>query len=174
MNYISTKLFQHFASAYRNHNSKSDCYMLHGYSRDVYVEFGATVLDKQGFVVDFGALKEVKRWLNKNFDHVTVLQADDPLVGNFKMLEKNGALKLTLVPTVSAEGWACYIAKFIDNYVQEQTDNRAYVLSVDVRENSKNSGKYINRTNDGEVIDSFAFSDLIELVSDMQGLNSHE
>ena len=141
--------------------------MLHGYCRDVYIEFGATTLDKQGFVVDFGCLKEVKRWLEYNFDHTTVLQADDPLVNDFLEKQADGLLKLTLLPTVSCEGWAVYIAKYIDNFIKNVTDNRAYVISVDVRENSKNSGKYYNATLEGQLYETFEFSDLVELRDDM-------
>lgn len=143
--YQSTKLFRHLASAYRNHNSDSDCYMLHGYCRDIYVTFGATSLDKQGFVVDFGGLKEFKRWLEDKFDHTTVLQADDPLVSHFRVMESDGFLKLTVLPIVSCEGWAMYISKYLDHYVQQQTNGRAYVLRLEVRENDKNSAIYVNR-----------------------------
>ena len=166
--YKSTKLFQHLASAYRNHKSDSDCYMLHGYGRDIYVEFGSSSLDKQGFVIDFGDLKEVKRWLEDNFDHTTVLQADDPLIGQFRALEKEGCLKLTLVPTVSCEGWACYIAKYIDAHIQKATNGRAWVQLVEVRENSKNSGVYVNRNEIGILHETFDFDDLQDLTSDME------
>ena len=169
MNYISTKLFREFPTAYRNHNSKSDCYLLHGYCRDVYIQFYGNRLDKQGFVVDFGELGPVKDWLNEKFDHTTVLQADDPSIPDFVKLSQDGHLSLTLLPLVSCEGWAEYIAKYVDNFVQQKTDGRAGVLSVEVRENDKNSGIYINRRSSGELIDTHTYQDLLDLVEDMRG-----
>lgn len=142
--YTCKKLFRELASAYRNHKSSSNCFLLHGYCRDVLVEFGCNQLDRQGFVMDYGDLKEVSRWLEDTFDHVTVLQADDPLVPQFLQLEAAGALKLTLLPCVSCEGWAMYIAKHIHQTVMVKTEGRVWVNSVEVRENGKNSSTYHN------------------------------
>ena len=164
----STKKFSHLASAYRNHYSKTDCYLLHGYCRDISVVFGCKTLDKQGFVVDFGMFKDFKIWLEDNFDHTTVLQADDPLVPPFRALERDGLMKLTVVPTVSCEGWAMFIAKKLDEYVRRETKGRAWVYTLEVHENSKNSAIYINTNENGEVTDDMSFDDLIELTRDME------
>lgn len=170
----STKKFSHLASAYRNHYSKTDCYLLHGYCRDISVIFACKTLDKQGFVVDFGMFKPFKQWLEDNFDHTTVLQADDPLVPRFRKLEAEGLMKLTLVPTVSCEGWAMFIAKKLDEYIAKETQNRAWVVSLQVHENSKNSALYVNVDSEGQLTDDMAFEDLLELVSDMEGTVSED
>ena len=171
--HTSSKLFEHLASAYRNHKSKSDCFMLHGYSRDIFVEFGWKDLNSEDFVVDFGGLKDIKRWLEDNFDHTVVLQADDPMARTFREFSKNGDCKLTLIPCVSAEGWACYIAKYMDQKIREITKGRAWVISLEVRENSKNAAKYINSSAiDGTLNELFDFDDLIDLAFDMEGLEN--
>jgi|TARA_Y100000310_G_scaffold281775_1_gene302517 6-pyruvoyltetrahydropterin/6-carboxytetrahydropterin synthase len=148
--------------------------MLHGYCRDVHIEFGAKHFDKAGFVVDYGQLKEIRRWLEEKFDHTTVLQADDPLVTLFRGLEKEGSVKLTTVPTVSCEGWAMYIAKYVDQEIQRISQGRAWVNSVEVRENGKNSSKYTNRVLDAStntivtMDEDITFDDLNELCKDME------
>lgn len=156
------------ASAYRNHRSSSDCYLLHGYARDIHVVFGAKNLDNEGFVVDFGGLKDFKRWLEEKFDHTTVLQADDPLVPAFRQMEKEGYLKLTVLPLVSCEGWAMYIAKALDNFIQNITNERAYVLRLEVKENSKNSAIYHNRNLQGEILEDIHIDDLDDLTREME------
>lgn len=144
--------------------------MLHGYCRDVHVTFGAKTLDAQGFVVDFGGLKPFKRWLEHKFDHTTVLQADDPILPEFRQLEKQGLLKLTVIPTVSCEGWAMYIAKQLDQHIVDVTEERAYVIQLEVKENDKNSAIYINRTPEGELLELIHIDDLDELSKDMEGI----
>ena len=181
--FTCSKLLMGFSSAYRNHNSKTDCFLLHGYSRDFYIEFGANHLDKSGFVVDYGspALKEFKRWLEENFDHTTVLQADDPLARHFKALERDGHCKLTLVHCVSAEGWAMYIAKMLQELIHESTDGRAWVNFVECRENYKNASRYYENKEVSVVdpvtlgletsymaTDCLTFNDLLEVIEEMQ------
>ena len=85
--YTSTKFFKEVGPcAYRNWQSDTDCYLLHGYCRSFRFVFGCKNLDKQGFVVDFGGLKNFKRWVEDKFDHTVILQADDPMVHVFRTL----------------------------------------------------------------------------------------
>ena len=89
MIYQSTKYFKEIGPcAYRNHKSDTDCYLLHGYCRSFRFVFGCNNLDRQGFVVDFGGLKDVKRQLQEWFDHTVILQSDDPLISTFRQLDE--------------------------------------------------------------------------------------
>ena len=146
--YTSTKFFKEIGPcAYRNWKSDTDCYMLHGYDRSFKFVFGATHLDKQGFVVDFGGLKEVKRKLEDWFDHTVILQADDPLVASFRILEQKGHMRVRTFPLISCEGLAEYVGEFVDDLITQYTDGRAWVISCEVIEAEKNSALYHPREN---------------------------
>jgi len=161
--YTSTKLFREFPNAYRNPNSKSDCYLLHGYCRDFYFVFGADNLDKQGFVFDYGALDIIKHWLEEKFDHTVLLQADDPYLYKFKELEKLGLMKVTVLPLVSCEGIAEYVGVFVNEWLETETDNRVRVVSCECRENGKNSAVWTNTPGDYRL----RFYDSEEMVDSM-------
>lgn len=146
--YTSTKFFKEIGPcAYRNWKSDTDCYMLHGYDRSFKFVFGATHLDKQGFVVDFGGLKEVKRQLEDWFDHTVILQADDPLVTTFRILDQKGHMRVRTFPLISCEGLAEWVGEYVDHLIDKYTDGRAWVISCEVIEAEKNSALYTPRDN---------------------------
>lgn len=45
------------------------CSRLHGHNYEVEVVAEAAALDERGFVVDFGELDDVKRWIDATLDH---------------------------------------------------------------------------------------------------------
>ena len=47
--------------------------------------------------MDFGKLKPVKAWLESLFDHTLLLDADDPLLPEFRALEARGACRLVVL-----------------------------------------------------------------------------
>ena len=91
--------------------------------------------------MDFGQLKEVKAWLEDHFDHTMLLDADDPLLPDFRALEEKGACKLVVYDDVGMEGTAAFVMSWVGRWVQENTDGRVWLHSVEVRENSKNSAR---------------------------------
>jgi len=168
--YTSTKFFKEIGPcAYRNWKSDTDCYMLHGYDRSFKFVFGASHLDKQGFVVDFGALKEVKRKLEYWFDHTVILQADDPLVKTFRDLESKGHCKLTTFPLISCEGLAQFVGEYVDSLLQRQNDGRNWVISCEMIEAEKNSAIYTINHSDP---DRLSYDDLIAIREEMEENNS--
>jgi len=92
--------------------------------------------------MDFGDLSEVKDWLTDKFDHTLLLDKDDPLLPNFEVLEKMGACRLTVFDDVGMEGTAKYIYDYVQTWVQQRTNGRVSIISVEVRENDKNSAKF--------------------------------
>ena len=104
MIYKSTKYFKEIGPcAYRNWRSDTDCYLLHGYCRSFKFVFGCKNLDRQGFVVDFGGLKDVKNQLQAWFDHTVILQSDDPILPVMEQLEAEGHCNLQTFPLISSE-----------------------------------------------------------------------
>ena len=61
-------------------------------------EFEASELTKEGWVVDFGGLSELKVWLDHMFDHTFLVAQDDPELAAFEKLHKTGALDLRVLP----------------------------------------------------------------------------
>jgi 6-pyruvoyltetrahydropterin/6-carboxytetrahydropterin synthase len=152
--YTSTKFFKEIGPcAYRNHRSDSDCYLLHGYDRSFRFVFGSKNLDKQGFVVDFGGImREIKRQLEYWFDHTVILQADDPMVGAFRKLEKLGHVALRTFPLISCEGLAEYVGEYADSIIRKSTQDRSWVISCEVIEAEKNSAIYKTANNPSYVV----------------------
>ena len=92
--------------------------------------------------MDFGALKPVKAWLDAHFDHTLLLDNDDPLLPEFKRLEEQGACKLVTFSDVGMEGTAEFVFNWLDAWVKDATNNRVWLISIEVRENDKNSAIY--------------------------------
>lgn len=143
MTYRSSKTFRGFPCAHRKWRHEGHCAWVHGYSREFIVWFEATERDENGFVMDFGDLDAVRAWLDERFDHTLLVDADDPLLPDFRALEAKGAAKLTVFEDVGMEGTAKYVYDFLDPWVRERTRGRVRVHSVECRENEKNSGLLI-------------------------------
>lgn len=142
--YRSTKVFTGLSCAHRRWQHEGHCAQVHGYDRTVTIEFGAKQRDQNGFVMDFGALKPVKAWLESQFDHTLLLDSDDPLLPDFRILESKGACRLVTFDDVGMEGSAQYICTFVTQWLVSETAGRVYVVSVTVAENDKNRGRYLN------------------------------
>ncbi len=141
--YRSSKTFSGLPCAQRKWRHAGHCKQIHGYSREFTVWFGAEERDENGFVMDFGALDEVRRWLEQHFDHTLLIDADDPLLPRFMELEAEGACRLTVFEDVSMEGSARFVYDYLDPWVRQATGGRVWVISVECRENEKNSGIFI-------------------------------
>jgi len=167
--YTSTKFFKEIGPcAYRNWKSDTDCYMLHGYDRSFRFVFGASHLDKQGFVVDFGGLKAIKRQLEDWFDHTVILQADDPLVKTLRELTTKGHCKLQTFPLISYEGLAEYVGEYVDYMLHEANGGRNWVVSCEMIEAEKNSAIYTIERDDP---DRMLWHDLQQVKEDMEENN---
>lgn len=169
--YTSTKFFKEIGPcAYRNHRSDSDCYLLHGYDRSFRFVFGSKNLDKQGFVVDFGGImREIKRQLEYWFDHTVILQADDPMVGAFRKLEKLGHVALRTFPLISCEGLAEYVGEYADSIIRKSTQNRSWVISCEVIEAEKNSAIYKTANNPERML----FADIVAMTKEIEESTVH-
>ena len=141
MIYESSKTFRNFPCSHRRHRHEGHCAYVHGYSRSFTFWFRAKERTDNGFVLDFGHLKEVKEWLTDHFDHTLLLDSDDPLMFRFQQLESEGACRLISYPDVGMEGTAEFVMAWVGKWVSEKTDGRVWLHSVEVRENDKNSAR---------------------------------
>lgn len=94
--------------------------------------------------MDFGQLKPIAAWLEAHFDHTLLLDDDDPLMPEFKELERKGACKLVTFNNVGMEGSAKFVFDYVNRWVLAFTNGRVSVHSVECRENNKNSARFIN------------------------------
>ena len=140
--FTSSKTFSGFPCAHRRWRHEGHCAHIHGYDRTFIIWFAADERTENGFVMDFGALKPVRAWLEAHFDHTLLVDSDDPLLPDLRRLEAQGACKLVTFDDVGMEGSAQFVYEWVNNWVQEQTAGRVWVASVEVRENQKNSARY--------------------------------
>lgn len=141
--YRSTKRYPHSAGlscAFRQWRAASHCQHLHGYALAVRVEFEATRLDGRNWVVDFGGLKTFKAWLERTFDHKTLVATDDPEIDWFREGHKRGILDLLEVPATGCERFAEMIFKEAELWLfQQDLADRCRVALVEVSEHEGNS-----------------------------------
>jgi 6-pyruvoyltetrahydropterin/6-carboxytetrahydropterin synthase len=141
-NFKSTKRFTGFPCTHRQWRAESHCRFVHGYSREFYFEFGAKELTKEGWVVDFGGIKEIKTWLEYTFDHTFLVAQDDPQLETFKKLDSEGVIQLRVLPNPGMEGTAEYVYNEASKILKQLCGDRAWITLVQVSENEKNSAIY--------------------------------
>lgn len=139
----STKRFTGFPCTHRQWKAESHCRFVHGYSREFYFEFAASELTPEGWVVDFGGLKEIKAWLDDVFDHTFLVAQDDPELENFTALDMKKIIQLRVLPNPGMEGTALYVYEHASKILEKLYGKRTWITKVEVRENEKNSAFYI-------------------------------
>lgn len=142
----STKTFGNdrgLSCCFRQWRAESHCNQLHGYSIGVRFVFESETLDHRNWVMDFGAFKAVKDFLDWMFDHKTLVAMDDPYLKSFEVLEAAGVLTLRRVNAVGCEKFA----EMIFNNVQPLLGkNGRDLVSVEVFEHGANSATFIRPT----------------------------
>ena len=146
MPHYSTKTYGHnigLSAVFRQpHADHSHCKYLHGYSLAFKFTFGCKELDERNWVVDFGGLKPLKKWLEETFDHKVVLDRQDPMLYKFAELENAGLAELTILDGVGVEKFAEHAWNKAQWIVDEMTDGRCWVVSCECAEHGANSAIY--------------------------------
>ena len=104
--FTSTKTYRNLPCAHRQWKHKGHCAYIHGYSREYTFYFEADEMDEHGWVVGFGDLKNLEKYLLDMYDHTLLIAEDDPELDTFKELDKKGLCDLRIVPEASLEGSA--------------------------------------------------------------------
>lgn len=146
MPYFSTKTYGHnigLSAVFRQPNADhSHCHLLHGYSLQFKFTFGCSDLDEKNWAVDFGGLKELKRWLEDSFDHKTVIDSNDPHMDTFYELEKKDLAEIVVMDGVGAEKFAEHAWRFADELIRKASGDRCWCESVECAEHGANSAIY--------------------------------
>lgn len=142
--YTSTKEYiDAFPCAYRQWKTDSHCNMNHGYSFSMKFYFGTNDLDARNFVADYGGLKELKKILESQFDHTTLVAQDDPEIEFYKEMERRKLAKLTILPALGCESLADMLYKYVNGvYIPDMWGDgearRLWCYKVSVRETQAN------------------------------------
>lgn len=143
MRYISTKIIPMGSTAFRQWRADSHCKLIHGYRLQCKLWFTADELDERNWVFDFGGCKEIKKILEKQYDHTTVVAADDPELDTFKLMSDKGMIDLRIAEKgVGIERTAEWVYDTVNEYVLRSTQNRVRVIKVEVWEHEGNSAVY--------------------------------
>ena len=142
--FTSTKEYHdEFPCAYKQWRADTHCNLNHGYSFSIKFYFGANELDKRGWCVDYGGLKELKQQLKNWFDHTTLIAADDPDLEKYKQLEKDSIMRLTILPGMGCERIADMLYKYVNGvFIPDMWGlgeaERIWCYRVEVRETQNN------------------------------------
>ena len=149
MRYISTKIFDNFSVALRQHKAKhSHCQLLHGYALEFKIWFTTDQLDDMNWVVDFGGLKDkpdgngLKSWMNEMFDHTLLIEKDDPYIDIFQQLGVMGLAKVKVMDKMGCENLAKLVFDKFNDVLSKTDAARCKVIKVECYENKRNSAIY--------------------------------
>ena len=142
MIYHSTKTYGHergLSCAFRQWKANSHCAQLHGYALSIHLDFASFELDERNWVIDFGALDEVKAYLDHMFDHTVLMAEDDPLLDVFVKMNDTKLANVVVVRRTGCEAFAQMVWAWVDQWL---TDNghkpRVWLHKVEVKEHGAN------------------------------------
>ena len=150
--HLSTKTYGHdhgLSAVFRQHKAQSHCQFLHGYSLGFKFTFAAHHLDARGWVVDFGGLGELKKWLQNTFDHKLCVAGDDPKREELLALTSTGLAQVTLMKGVGAEAFAEQAWECAQSLVGPRSNHRCWCVSAECFEHGANSAIYIHEREQG-------------------------
>jgi 6-pyruvoyltetrahydropterin/6-carboxytetrahydropterin synthase len=139
--FTCSKTYTDIPFAHRQHRHGGHCALVHGHNWRLRFTFACERLDENAFVVDFGQLRYIREWIDRTLDHACLFNADDPL-REALVAAAPGAWKPPVVENCSAEGIAKFVFETVDPMVREHTASRAWLESVEVSEDSRNSARY--------------------------------
>ena len=135
------KSYRDIPFAHRQHLHDGHCALIHGHNWSITLTFACTETDENGFVVDFGKLGYIKEWIAEQFDHACLFNEDDPERENL-LAGFGGLFKAYILPNCSCEGIAQHLYEIFNPMVKKATKDRAWITSVEIEEDSKNSAEF--------------------------------
>lgn len=136
------KTYSDIPWAHRQHRHDGHCALIHGHNWSITITFGCHEPDENGFVVDFGKLKFLQRWIDENLDHACVFSDEDPMMKALLQVGGRDIWKSYVVKNCSCEGMARHLFDVFNPLVQDASSGRAFVTAVEVVEDSKNSAMF--------------------------------
>lgn len=135
------KTYDDIACAHVQYKHAGHCRFVHGHNWSFTFVFACEKLDGQGFVVDFGGLKFIAKWLDEHLDHACIFANGDSeakkMVAAFPEL-----FKPYFVECASAEGLAEHLHSVFDPKIREMTQNRVWIKAVTACESSRDRATF--------------------------------
>ena len=119
-----TKTYFDIPFAHRQHLHDGHCSFVHGHNWDIRVTFGF-----------------LKKWIEENLDHACAFSKKDPLAERLVSAAPE-AWKVFFCDECSCEGLARELFGVFDGLVRQNTQSRAFVVSVEISEDKKNTAKF--------------------------------
>ena len=96
--FTSSKKIGPISTGHRQWKDDGHCSFVHGYGRYVEFTFACNERDEKGWVMDFGNLKGIKKWLAREWAHRLLVAHDAPQIPLLKVLNDNGVAYLNIMP----------------------------------------------------------------------------
>jgi len=136
------KTYSDIPWAHRQHLHDGHCALIHGHNWSITITFGCSEPDQNGFVVDFGKLKLLQDWISNHLDHACVFNEEDPMREALVKVGGHAVWKPYVVKNCSSEGMARHFFEVFNPLVEKSSNGRAFIIAVEVDEDSKNSASY--------------------------------
>ena len=140
--FTCSKTYRDIPLGHRQPFHEGHCSRIHGHNWSIKLTFASAELDSNGFVIDFGKLRYLKAWIDQHLDHACAISSQDPHLENMKQWEADGLIQLLIIESASCEGIAQHLFEVFDPMVREHTNGRAWITSIELEEDSKNSATY--------------------------------
>ena len=145
MVFKSSKRIGPISTGHRQWKDDKHCRFIHGYGRYVEFTFACNERDEKGWVMDFGNLKGIKKWLEEQWDRRLLVAHDDPQIPLLKVLNDNGVAYLNIMSEEYGPGIedSCkYVYDNINPMIKEKTNGRVWIEKVRVYEHENNWAEY--------------------------------
>jgi 6-pyruvoyltetrahydropterin/6-carboxytetrahydropterin synthase len=146
MTYQCTKTFGHelgLSACFRQWRAMGHCKHLHGYALSFKFTFEAGELDENGWVIDFGGLKQLKSRLISNFDHRLCIATDDPQLKLMSQLAEANCADPIVFKSVGCEAFARLAYDMaVSEVFNMRVQDRVRVVSCECAEHGANSAIY--------------------------------
>ena len=139
--FTCSKTYHDIPFAHRQHKHEGHCRFIHGHNWSFKFTFGCKELDEKGFVVDFGDLTFIRRWIETDLDHAYVYNHGDEETERL-LAEFPDQFKAYPVESCSAEGIARHAFDKVSSLLQAHHGDRVELVSVEVLEDSRNAAEY--------------------------------
>jgi len=146
MKFQSTKKLGPISVGHRQWRDDGHCAWVHGYGRYIQFTFEGD-LDERQWVMDFGDLKDIKQWLEEQWDHRVMIASDDPQLAKLKEMHDLNIMNINVMDV--DKGWGPGIeasCKFVYDHVQpiitQKTNGRVKITKVEIWEHERNSAVY--------------------------------
>jgi len=101
-------------------------------------------LDENDWTFDDTYMSHIKDWLRTQFDHTTLVAADDPELAMFKQMSDKKLCDLRILPGVGCEKFAEHVFIHVMTWLHTQDmTHRVTIRSVECIEHDGNSALYV-------------------------------